>query len=74
MRKKGFEPSQALSHLVLNQVHLTTLTLPLKIRINYVYKKFYKPENFKNIEDGHSKLETSVPIRTQKLSFLRRLC
>ena len=39
MREEGFEPSQALSHLVLSQAHLTALALPHKNKLPTEYKK-----------------------------------
>ncbi len=62
MRKKGFEPSQALSHWSLNPARLTTPALPHQIMLIFDYKKFYKLKVFSKIEDGHSRLETPVPF------------
>ena len=42
MRKKGFEPSQALSYWSLNPARLTTPALPRGFRTNFPYKKVYK--------------------------------
>ena len=34
----------------------------LKEFINLAYKNFYKPLSSRNLEDGHSRLETPVPF------------
>ena len=62
MRKKGFEPSQALSHESLNLARLTTPALPLGNTIKLQYKKFYKLTIQINFEDNHNRLETPVPF------------
>ena len=62
MRKKGFEPSQALSYESLNLARLTTPALPHENNEDLAYKKFYKGKHRDKTEDGHSRLETPVPI------------
>ena len=62
MRKKGFEPSQALSYWSLNPARLTTPALPRGFRTNFLYKKLYKSQGRWIFEDGHNRLETPVPI------------
>jgi hypothetical protein len=47
MRKKGFEPSQTLSHKSLNLARLTTPALPLNFRRCFRYKKLYSKKIFK---------------------------
>ena len=72
MRKKGFEPSQALSHESLNLARLTTPALPHKIMINCGYKKLYKAWILVYFEDSHNRLETPVlfPNTEVKLPML----
>lgn len=62
MRKKGFEPLQALSHKSLNLARLTTPALPLKKERKLRYKKFYKFKIVSISEDNHNRLETPVPF------------
>ena len=60
----GFEPAQALSYMVLSHARLTTPATPpnAKTNKNQHYKKLYKPPTSSIFEDGHSRLETPVPI------------
>jgi hypothetical protein len=62
MRKKGFEPSQTLSHKSLNLARLTTPALPHNLSRIFAYKKFYKFIIMSISEDNHNRLETPVPF------------
>ena len=63
MRERGFEPLQALSQQILSLSRLTAPAPPLIKKFNNVgYKKLYKCPELVISEDGHSSLETPVPI------------
>ena len=72
MRKKGFEPSQALSYWSLNPARLTTPALPHAFNKNYLYKKLYKSLKITNGGDGLNRLETPglIPNPEVKLPML----
>lgn len=62
MRRRGFEPLQALSQHGLNVSRLTTPASPHKIDNKKRYKKIYKYLFLGINEDDHNSLETPVPI------------
>ena len=62
MWRVGFEPTKALSHMILSHAPLTTREPPHKFDKINRYKNLYKYTILGIIEDDHNNLETPVPI------------